>query len=287
MLKAEGINGAPRLFLCPISPFAPSSGLWLLFPVEYSLSSICILSASFLAVNVAFKNQNDYENNIEINVNYVLHLTTYLVFFSSSVVFMRDWSLPHTNLLCNSTTCLLIIFMISSDHSPLLLCFLLSPGAFPSTPSDIQKAHKLHQVGVGLGWAWFKILLSRTHTENMKDKIECLPFVWSSWENQWLRSVCIASTWWHFARTMTQREAFPGLGSLIGNFRALQAESHLLKDWEVETQWLEPTAEKAMGESSEGIFYEDILEVPDPLHFLSKIRAGLYLVQTQISTGRR
>lgn len=90
MLKAEGINGAPRLFLCPISPFAPSSGLWLLFPVEYSLSSICILSASFLAVNVAFKNQNDYENNIEINMNYVLHLTTYLVLFSSSVVFMRD-----------------------------------------------------------------------------------------------------------------------------------------------------------------------------------------------------
>lgn len=145
-----GTHGAPPLFLYPISPFAPSSGLWTLLPVESSLSSICVPSASFLAVNVAFKNQNDYENNIEINMYQILHLTTYLVVFSPSVVFMRDCSPPHTNLLCHSTTCLLVIFMVSSDGS-LLFGFLLPPGAFPPTPSGIQRAHKRHQVGVGLG----------------------------------------------------------------------------------------------------------------------------------------
>lgn len=42
----------------------------------------------------------------------------------------------------------------------------------------------------------------------------------------------------------------------------------------------EPTLENGMGESSEGVFYKDILEVTDPLHFLSKIRGRLSLVQT-------
>lgn len=65
-----------------------------------------------------------------------------------------------TNLLGRSATGFPIIFVLSSDRSPLLLFFssLLSPQAFPPSSPGIQRANKLNQVEGGcnrsesLGW---------------------------------------------------------------------------------------------------------------------------------------
>lgn len=69
-----------------------------------------------------------------------------------------------TNSLGRSATGFPIIFVLSSDRSPLLLFYasLLSPQAFPPSSPGIQRANKLNQVEggpqslriLGLGLAW-------------------------------------------------------------------------------------------------------------------------------------
>lgn len=95
----------------------------------------------------------------------------------------------------------------------------------------------------------------------------------------------IVFTLWHFARDYDAEGSIPSA--------RLSQFSHYMQRvicWK--TKRLNPndwahTLEKGMGEYSEGVLYKDILEVADPLYFLSKIRGVLYLVQIQIPPGPR
>lgn len=146
--------------LTPVPSCGPSSLILRLLPVSCSsflsnpacvfhMNSQCSLISGWEMWPLKIKKKN-YENNIKIigNVYSILDLTTYLVLLSPSNVFTGHWFCSLTNLLRSSTTYLLIIFVLSSDRSPLLLFFtVLSPGAFPSAASGIQKANEIHQVG--------------------------------------------------------------------------------------------------------------------------------------------